>query len=198
MSILRLMTVLWPGLPQLWLRGEVSSLGLAIGFSALLNLAIVSTWGWTELLGLPLLLVAWCGVALIWLLSLVGGAVQLPRPGGVSAIEPGVDPVGDLFRAAQGEYLRGNWFEAELALNQLLERDPSDVDARLMLATLLRRIGQSKEAVEHLSRLSKTEGAEKWGLEIARQHRLLVRPAEVTAQNVQLQINAECGLPNAA
>jgi hypothetical protein len=194
MTMLRWITVLWPGLPQLWLRGEVSALGLAIGFSALLNLSILSTWGWTELLSLPLLLVAWCGVALIWLVSLVGGVVQLPRLCSVSAF----DPTGDLFRAAQGEYLRGNWFEAELALNQLLERNPSDADARLMLATLLRRIGQPSEAAENLRRLAKSVGADKWQLEIARQERLLTLPAEDPAQNVQLQDPAEYELPNAA
>jgi hypothetical protein len=194
MMKLRLMTVLWPGLPQLWLRGEASALGLAIGFSALLNLAVLATWGWTELLNVPLLLVAWCGVVLIWLVSLIGGVVQMPRLGGVSSI----DPAGDLFRAAQGEYLRGNWFEAELALNQLLERNPGDADARLMLATLLRRIGQPGEAADQLRQLSKTEGAEKWQLEIAREQRLLALPAENTAQNVQLQLAAEYGLPNAA
>jgi hypothetical protein len=194
MTMLRWMTVLWPGLPQLWLRGEVSALGLAVGFSALLNLSIVATWGWVDLLGLPLLLVAWCGVALIWLISLGGGIAHMAQLGRVSPI----DPAGDLFRAAQGEYLRGNWFEAELALNQALERKPSDVDARLMLATLLRRIGQPNEAIEQLRRLSNTEGAEKWALEIARQQRLLAMPAGDTAQNVQLQDTAQYGLPNAA
>jgi cytochrome c-type biogenesis protein CcmH/NrfG len=103
-----------------------------------------------------------------------------------------------LFRAAQGEYLRGNWFEAELALNQLLERNPSDADARLMLATLLRRIGQPSEAAENLRRLAKSVGADKWQLEIARQERLLTLPAEDPAQNVQLQDPAEYELPNAA
>jgi hypothetical protein len=159
-----------------------------------LNLAVLATWGWTELLNLPLLLVAWCGVALIWLASFVGGMLQMPQLCGVSSI----DRAGDLFRAAQGEYLRGNWFEAELALNQLLECNPSDVDARLMLATLLRRIGQPKEAEEQLHRLSKTEGAEKWQFEIERQQQLLALRAADTAQNVQLQDTAEYGLPNAA
>jgi hypothetical protein len=194
MTMLRLLTVLWPGLPQIWLRGEVSALGLSIGFSALLNLAVLATWGWTELLSTPLLLVAWAGVALIWLVSLVGGLVQMPRLCGLSSN----DSAGDLFRAAQGEYLRGNWFEAELHLNQLLAVNSSDVDARLLLATLLRRLGQPKEALEQLDRLAKTEGSEKWQLEIARQQQLLALPAEDTAQNVQLQETAEYGLPNAA
>jgi hypothetical protein len=63
---------------------------------------------------------------------------------------------------------------------------------------LLRRIGQPGEAAQQLRRLSKTEGAEKWQLEIAREQRLLALPAEKTAQNVQLQLATEYELPNAA
>jgi hypothetical protein len=192
--MLRWIMVFWPGLPQLWLRGEWSALGLAVGFSGLMNLAVLATWGWTELLEPPLLLAAWGGVVLFWLVSLVGGLAQTARLAGVSSIDPG----GDLFRAAQGEYLRGNWFEAELALNQLIERNPDDVDAHLMLATLLRRIGQPDEARERLRRLATIEGAGKWHLEIARQTRLLEANVEVTAQNVQLQEASDPGLPSAA
>jgi hypothetical protein len=191
---LRWITILWPGLPQLWLRGEWSALGLAIGFSALVNIAVVATWGWTELLEPALLWTAWGGVVLFWLVSLLGGAFQVVRLCGVSSI----DSAGDLFRAVQGEYLKGNWFEAELALNQLLERNPSDVDAHLMLATLLRRIGQANEARERLELLSTIEGAEKWQLEIARQQRLLDANVDATAQNVQLQVSLDTGLPSAA
>ena len=194
MSILRWITILWPGLPQLWLRGEWSALGLAIGFSALVNIAVVATWGWTELLEPMLLWTAWGGVVLFWLVSLFGGVGQMSQLCGVSSMDAG----GDLFRAAQGEYLKGNWFEAELALNRLLERNPSDVDAQLMLATLLRRIGQPDEARERLERLATIEGAEKWQLEITRQSRLLDADVEVTAQNVQVNEDLGTGLPSAA
>jgi hypothetical protein len=192
--ILRWITILWPGLPQLWLRGQWSALGLAIGFSALVNIAILATWGWTELLEPLWMWTAWSGVVLFWLVSLFGGAGQIVRLDGVSSI----DSAGDLFRAVQGEYLKGNWFEAELTLNQILERNPSDVDAHLMLATLLRRIGQPGEARERLKRLMMIEGAEKWQLEIARQLRLLEVNVDVTAQNVQLQESLNTGLPSAA
>jgi thioredoxin-like negative regulator of GroEL len=74
----------------------------------------------------------------------------------------------DLFNAAQNEYLKGNWYEAEVALNRLLDGNILDVEARLMLASLLRRTGRGDEAATQLARLSRTDGAERWRLEIAR------------------------------
>ncbi|MEX2139771.1 MAG: hypothetical protein WD894_10955 [Pirellulales bacterium] len=194
MPTLRWIAVLWPGLPQLWLRGDWSALLLAGGFSALLNLAVIATWGWTELLTWPLLLIAWAGVVLFWLVSLVSAVLQMPALLRV----PSRKVAADLFRAAQGEYLRGNWFEAELALNQLLEHDHTDVDAHLMLATLTRRIGQHAEASQRLRLLRTLEGAGKWQLEVARELQLLTSTATVAAQNVQLQETKDHELPNAA
>jgi hypothetical protein len=192
--ILRWVTVVWPGLPLLWLRGEWSGLMLAGGFSALVNLAIVATWGWTELLSPPLLGLAWGGVILFWTVSIVTAIVQMP---GLLRV-PSIEVSQDLFRTAQGEYLKGNWFEAELALNRLLEHDPTDIEAHLMLSTLLRRIGQAHEACQRLDQLVTLEGSARWQLEISRERQLLQPSVSVPAQNVQVQRQAAEGLPNAA
>ena len=194
MLILRWVTVVWPGLPQLWLRGEWSGLMLAGGFSALLNLAIVATWGWTELLSPPLLGLAWGGVVLFWTVSTVAAIVQMP---GLLRV-PAIAVSEDLFRTAQGEYLKGNWFEAELALNRLLEHDPTDIEASLMLSTLLRRIGQADEAGQRLDHLASLEGSARWQLEIARERQFLQPSVAVPAQNVQVQRQEAERLPNAA
>jgi hypothetical protein len=191
---MRWIAVLWPGLPQVWLRGDWSALLLAVGFSALVNLAVIATWGWTEILTWPLLVVAWVGVVLFWVVSLVSGVLQMR----IMARVPSQKVATDLFRAAQGEYLRGNWFEAELALNQLLEHNPSDADAHLMLATLLRRIEQHAEAKLRLKQLETLEGAAKWRLETWRESQLLAAASTAAAQNVQLQETSSNQLPNAA
>jgi hypothetical protein len=39
---------LWPGLPQVWLRGSYVGLALAIGFTALANVLLVATLAWDE------------------------------------------------------------------------------------------------------------------------------------------------------
>ena len=194
MRILRWIAVLWPGLPQLWLRGDWAALFLAVGFSALINLAVVATWGWTELLTWPLLSVAWAGVVLFWLVSLVSGVAQIAALTRVSSPEVATD----LFRAAQGEYLRGNWLEAELVLNELLDYDPQDVDAHLLLATVARRMGRYQEADQRLRHLETRVQAGKWRPEIARESQLLTLAASAAAQNVQLHQTGELELPNAA
>lgn len=191
---LRWLTVVWPGLAQLWLQGAWSGLFLAAGFSVLLNVAILSTWVWVELLTAPFRLLAWGGVILFWLASLASSIVQVPKLLRV----PSAALSQDLFAAAQAEYLKGNWFEAEVALNRLLEHDPSDVDAHLMLATLLRRTGNGEEAKERLRWLARLDGAGKWQLEVAREWQMLRTAAVATAQNVHLHNEADAGLPKAA
>jgi tetratricopeptide (TPR) repeat protein len=188
------LTVFWPGLPRLWLLGEWSALCLSAGFAILLNLVVVATWGWIELLDAPLLFAAWTGTVLFWLVSLFSGMRQILALLRVS------DPnsLADLFRTAQGEYLKGNWFEAESALNQLLELHPGDADAHLLLASLLRRTGHAKEARERLKKLATLAAADKWQLEIAREWRMQSGAAAATAQDVQIDEPAVRKLPTAA
>ncbi len=79
----------------------------------------------------------------------------------------------DLFRQALGEYLKGAWFEAESILGRLVAKDPRDVDARLMLATLLRHTDRPADAQRQLEELDRLEKAEKWRAEIDREWQIL-------------------------
>ncbi len=178
----RWIAILWPGLPQLWWQGAWSGLALACGFAVLFNIAILSTWVWTELLDLPFRLFAWCGVLLFWLASAAAGALQMPALLRVPAREL----LEDLFARAQGEYLKGNWFECEVAINRLLEEQPGDVDARLLLASLLRHLGHGEEARQQLRTLATLEGAGKWQLEIAREWQLLCEASADSAHQTTL------------
>jgi cytochrome c-type biogenesis protein CcmH/NrfG len=76
----------------------------------------------------------------------------------------------------------GNWFEAEVTLNKLLTRNVVDVEARLMLATLLRHTGRFQEAGEQLGRLSRMDGAERWQMEITRQRTRLAMQTRESAE----------------
>jgi cytochrome c-type biogenesis protein CcmH/NrfG len=78
-----------------------------------------------------------------------------------------------LFRRASREYLNGNWIKAEQLLTHLIRLNARDVDAQLMLASLLRRTGQLTEAAGRLRRLEATDGFEKWRSEIARERQML-------------------------
>ena len=51
MRCARWITLVWPGLTELWLAGAWWGLAIGCSFAWLVNLAVVSTFVWTELLG---------------------------------------------------------------------------------------------------------------------------------------------------
>lgn len=164
-------TYLWPGLPQIRSEGCWSALALAIGFAALVNLAIVATLVWSELFTAGVRNSVWVATVAIW-----GGSAMISylwdhRYRAASETVPAEDT----FNAALEHYLKRNWFESEHLLRDLLRESPRDLDVGLMLATLLRRTGRAEEAEIELDRLGRLEGAEKWELEIDRERELLHR-----------------------
>jgi len=164
-----LATYLWPGLPQLWYEGAWSALALAFGFGLLLNLLLAVTFVWVKLLAPPLVTVGWLALAVLWVLSVLG-----TRRAALQSAEAESAPAGeDLFRSAQSEYLRGNWFQAEAFLQRILEQNPRDAEARLLLATLLRHTRRASEAREQLGCLQRFESADSWQVEIAREREFL-------------------------
>ena len=54
---------LWPGLPQLYLRGSWSALAVAVGAAALLDLALLCSFGWSELVAPDLRVAIWLSLA---------------------------------------------------------------------------------------------------------------------------------------
>ena len=186
----------WPGLAQLWLRGSYPALIWAIGYSILLNLALVSTFLWPALLGdtfpvitWPILLVAWLVSAIISfrmveeLSSPPAMACEQERIGfsaendGKSENDSQSDFEGKnshtLFNRAQREYLKGHWSETESLLKRRLKQTERDIEANLLLATLFRRTGRHVEAVEQLSLLEKFDDSVHWNFEIDRERQLI-------------------------
>jgi predicted Zn-dependent protease len=83
-----------------------------------------------------------------------------------------------LFTSAQAEYLKGNWYDAEKRVEQLLARRPRDAEGLLLLATLQRHTQRTRAAEQTLDRLEKLDGAQRWTLEIHHERRQLKRQAE--------------------
>jgi hypothetical protein len=169
MRWVRWATYLWPGLPQLWFEGAWSALALAIGFSLLLNLLLVASLVWVDLLEPAVLSWGWLALGLAWVVSIVvmgWGNKSQSTPARLVTQE-------DLFRRALGEYLRGAWFEAESLCGQIIERHPRDVDARLMLATVLRRTKRYQDARQQIAELERIELAARWQAEIEQEKQLL-------------------------
>ncbi len=161
-------TYLWPGLPQICGTASWSGLAVAVGFGLLVNLGLAASLLWSELLTDAVRTLVWGVVAIVW----VGSALISLRLDRLQAAERQEDGAG-LFAEAIAEYLKGNWFETERRLRHLLKRNPRDVDARLLLATLLRHTGRLEEAACQLDALQRWDDAVKWDLEIHRERQLL-------------------------
>jgi hypothetical protein len=163
MTALRYLTLAWPGLPWLWLRGSRAGLVVALAFAVSLDVGIVTTFIWPDLVELPITVAVWAGVAVIWLASTVSAVAAfpttLPRPAPAD-----VDP---LFIKARNAYLARDWITAESRLRALLVLAPTDGEAQLLLATLLRRVGRLAEARDALEKLSASDTGARWRSAIA-------------------------------
>ena len=60
-------TCLWPGLPQLWIYGSWSGLVLALGMAVGLDLLVLASFGWSELIAPGLRSTLWTVFGLFWL-----------------------------------------------------------------------------------------------------------------------------------
>jgi hypothetical protein len=170
----RFVLCLWPGLPQLWLAGAWSGLALAVGFALLLDLLLLTSLLWTEWVEGAFRFAGWTAVAVLWGVSVITGWRWSNEQNAVDR-RPREE---DLFPRALGEYLKGNWYEAETACKNLLRRLPGDIQARLLLATLLRRTRRWSEAREHLQTLKRLEAAAGWEFEVADEEQRLADALE--------------------
>lgn len=165
MRVLRPLTLVWPGLPWLWLRGSVAGLVLALAFAVVVDMAILSTWIWSEFLELPIVVGLWVAAALIWMAATVSAALAFPAP-----LRTGHDAAADaLFTAARDAYLARDWLAAETKLRSLLVVRPTDGEAQLLLGTLLRRVGRLPEARTALEKLLRSDTGAPWRSAITRE-----------------------------
>ena len=163
MAVVRYLTLFWPGLPWAWLRGSVMGLVLAVAFAVTLDMAVLATWIWSELLGLPLQIVFWAAAAAIWLAATVSACSSFPP-----SLQLGRDPATDaLFVKARDAYLARDWLGAETRLRALLDVAPTDGEAQLLLGTLLRRVGRPTEARRALEKLARSDSGSPWRTAIA-------------------------------
>ena len=62
---------LWPGLPQVCRSGSWAGLSVAVGLTILLNVAILATFGWSELVGPGMRNALWIAFGAAWLAAAV-------------------------------------------------------------------------------------------------------------------------------
>ena len=163
------LSYLWPGLLRLWYDGHVPSLFGAVAFAALLNALVLATFvypggPWSSWRGYGWVVLVACWMMGIW------HAFRAPVPW---SVHPQTREQQDLLIRAQAEYLRGHWVEAQSLLEQLLQRNPRDIEARLLLASVFRRSRRIELSRRQLRRLFDYEEASRWRFEVERELRLL-------------------------
>lgn len=165
----------WPGLARLWTKGHWPSLWIAIGFSLLVNLALISTFVWPQLLGDSFPIVAWPLISVVWITSALVAYRSLPELLSIGSAPDVVEMSSDdtLFIRAQAEYLKGSWTDAERLFVRQLEKNPRDVQSRLFLATLFRHTRRIKQAHEQLAEIQKFDESVHWDFEVQREKQLI-------------------------
>ncbi len=173
MNLVRRSTLLWPGLPWLWLRGSRAGLLVAVAFAIVLDTALVSTWVWTDLVDLEVAVGLWASAGAIWLLGTISAVSAFPPPL-MLAQDAATE---EMFVEARDAYLARDWLAAETKLLALLALRPLDGEAQLLLASLLRRVGRTGEAAKALAKLARSDSGLRWQSAIVRERTLLERAA---------------------
>ncbi|MGI9516445.1 MAG: tetratricopeptide repeat protein, partial [Pirellulaceae bacterium] len=171
----------WPGLAGLWLRGHWSSLLMAVAFSLILNLALLSTFVWPAMLSAQLKIIIWPVVLSVWLIF--GWIAWRFLDGLAKPRETGDKTDDTLFIQAQTEYLKGEFTQAELLLAQRLQTDPRDAEARLLLVALCRRSGRVEKAAQQLASLQRLDTSIPWKFEIDREQKRIEQQLSELAEN---------------
>lgn len=160
---------LWPGLRSLWLSGSWTSLAIAVVSAWMLCGLLAVTLVWTEVTTVVMRGGGWMGVVTIWIVSAFWSRRAERKSERLAASGDGLPQGRDLFSEAMSEYLKGDYLEAERQLRPLIAGNPNDAEARLLLATLLRRVGRMDEACGQLRQLVKMDTAADWSREIQRE-----------------------------
>lgn len=155
-------TSLWPGLTELWWRGQLAALPAAIAFTIAVNLLLISKYIYPLWVASGLVSMAfWVGL-LTWGFFVVRSIREVP-----ALIAPrSVQQEPDRFEEAQAAYLRGKWEDAEALLKSVLAIEPRDPPALLMLGAVYRHTGRLDSAEMLLKEIARLEVADAWWLEV--------------------------------
>lgn len=161
---------LWPGLPAAWMLGLVRGLLIALVYTWCVCGLLLATFVWPDWVAVSLLRLLWLVAIATWSVAAFRNCWSLPRLLATSDAKSSLALV-----SAQQEYLRGNWFEAEASVLQVLHQHPRDAEALLLLAGILRRTRRFQPALRRLGQLELLETAAMWHFEIQREKGWIAR-----------------------
>lgn len=159
---------LWPGLPTAWFRGVARGLVVALVFTWCICWLLLATFVWPDWISVVILRLLWIFAIGTWFVSMIRNCLTLP---GLLASSDARSS--QLLVEAQGDYLRGNWFEAEAKLLQVLHLHSRDAESLLLLAGVLRRTKRHPAALRRLGQLELLDSAAGWYFEIQREKKLI-------------------------
>ena len=160
-SRIPLPTYLWPGLPQLTQRGTWTALFWALATAFLADGVIITRYIWPETFDVVwdnVILGCFLGVYIVG--CIVSYFIEKARDASSQTSNE------DLFPEAQKRYLEGRYFEAEHDLVQLINKNPEDMPARLLLIDLLVVNRRLEEAVKALKETIDFSEAQQWKWEL--------------------------------
>jgi len=161
---------LWPGLPAAWMLGVSRSLLVALVFAWSICGLLLATFVWPDWIAVSLLRMLWLTAIATWIGAAFKNCLRLPGMLATSDAHSSLALAG-----AQQEYLRGNWFEAEASILQILHDHPRDAEAMLLLVGILRRTRRFQPALRRLGQLERLETAAVWHFEIEREKEWIAR-----------------------
>lgn len=153
---------IYPGLPQIGAGREIFGLAHAIGFTVLLNAALVTTFIFTDAVSPVTVVLEWyaVGAAWLWAAFTAGWWIWKHHP------EKHRTEIEQLFREAIAHSLKGQWSDALSRIGRLLDYDGGDCDALMQLGTLYLHTGRPAEAKQAFRRCLELEPGRKWQWEI--------------------------------
>ena len=177
---------LWPGLAAAWYRGAVRSLCVAVLCAWAICLLLLATFVWPQWMALGLVRLCWFMATLVWLANAVWSHWKLRE-----LLQSGSREGSRQFEVAQIEYLKGNWFEAEAVLMDVIHAHPRDAEAILLLVSVLRHTKRWQPALRRLNQLKLLDTAASWRFEIEQEERWI-------QQRMAEHSDAEAGVELAA
>lgn len=159
----------WPGLPGLWRRGDARSLAVAVGCSVLVNLAVWGSFLRADAAPSVWSPTVWMVLGVLWAAGCWREVRQRCGSGAVARVRHHED----LFIQAQTEYLRGHWVESHKLLEQMVARNPLDIEAHLLLASVHRRTKRIDLSCMQLRQVGRLRESGPWRFEISRELALL-------------------------
>jgi hypothetical protein len=172
------LTCLWPGLARLWWMGDWKSLGVALSFAALFNLAAFYSVFPAPSVAPHWLFAGWVVVISWWGASIHSAWVELPMLVGVSTA---LSSAAELAHA-QTAYLKRDFVATEGMIGKVLKNQPGDPAVRLLLASTFRQTGRIPEARALLSSLQSDPAAFTWQFEIQADLARLDRQEKATGE----------------